>query len=177
MLLTVAGAAMLLAGCSSLNGGRWPTLAPRPGEISPLVPRTPLGACAGCGQDVFPAQAQAAQPVAAVPRQAPADSVARLDAVETAITAVETSLAAQNAVVNRAVASAAAAPGNDDLGVTAEVERSRLQLMYVALVAQDEVLDGLADDLDGVADAAALRARLAMLRARIVALRDGSPAG
>ncbi len=177
MLLTAFGAAMLLAGCSSLNGGRWPTLAPRPGEISPLVPRTPLGACAGCGQDVFPAQAQAALPVLSEPRQAPADAGARLDAVEAAITAMEASLATQNTVLDAAIARAAAVPGNEDLSVTVEVERSRLQLLQVPLVAQDEALDGLADDLYGVADAAALRARLEVLRARIVALRDGRPAG
>jgi hypothetical protein len=168
MLLTALGAAVLLTGCSGVNSGRWPTLAPRPGEISPLVPRTPLGACAGCGQDVLPAATGPAPVVAPVP--APADASARLDAIDAAVAAVEGAVPAQRGAFAKARATAAASPGNDDLSAAAEVQRSRLALMYVPLLSQSNALDTLADELVGKVGTDSLVARIAALRQRLIVL-------
>ncbi|KPF75119.1 hypothetical protein IP88_07450, partial [alpha proteobacterium AAP81b] len=65
--LPILAALLLVAGCARDTGGDWPSLAPRPGESAPMVPRPALG-CAGCTDD------DAAPPVTpAPPPAAPAD--------------------------------------------------------------------------------------------------------
>jgi hypothetical protein len=160
-----------LAGCRSADDTRWPTLLPRPGEVSPLVPRTPLGACAGCGQDVFTAPAEPPPPA---PVAIPADAVARLDAVETAIRDAEAQLPDARRTVERAAAAAHAAPGDENAATTVEVERSRLALLLVPLVAQSAALDALQDALTGADGAEALLPRLAALRERLAKLQADS---
>jgi hypothetical protein len=162
-----------LAGCRRADESRWPTLLPRPGEVSPLVPRTPMGACAGCGQDVFTAS-PASSPPAPVP--VPGDAVARLDATEKAIRVIEAKLPDIRRALDRAVLAANAAPGDSDLATNAEIERSRLALLRVPLLQQGATLDALEDALVGADGAAPLRDRLAALRARLVQLR-ASPSG
>jgi hypothetical protein len=157
-----------LTGCSGMNrSGKWPTLAPRPGEASPLVPRTPLGACAGCGQDVF---AQAAKPVAAPLPPPPADAASRLDAVDKAIAEVETNYPALLRSVDAAIVAARGSAADSDASVEVEVRRSRFELLFVPLAVQSRALDELEDDLAGKTATESLRARVALLRHRLARL-------
>jgi hypothetical protein len=155
-----------LPGCASRNAsGKWPSLEPRPGEIAPLVPRTPLGACANCGADVFPAAPVPSPPPPPLP--APADATVRMNAVAKVLATIEAAYPAQLALAEKA---SAAATAGGDAEVEAEVQRSRLESIFLPLSAQGQILDGVSDDLIGKADTAPLDARLAELRARIARL-------
>jgi hypothetical protein len=169
-LLPLLALLAALSGCAGMNRGEsWPTLAPRAGEVSPLVPRTPLGACAGCGQDLVAAPAAAT--VAALP-PVPADVAARLAGVETAIAAVEAAAPARRADWARAAAAAAGKADDSDAATEAEVQRSRYEALLLPLGIEERALDVIEDDLTGKADAEAGLARVAALRARIAALDD-----
>ncbi|WP_426167690.1 hypothetical protein [Sandarakinorhabdus sp. DWP1-3-1] len=159
---------VVLAGCGGMNSGKWPSLAPRAGEISPMVPRTPLGACAGCGQDVF---TESPEPAPIVLPPVPADVPARLDSVEKAVAAVADALPAQRRATEAAIARAAGTRPDSNAASDAEVERSRLELLYVPLGAQERALDAIEDDLAGKAGAEALAARTQALRSRIAQLQ------
>lgn len=158
---------VLLAGCrgGDRSGADWPTLAPRAGEVTPMVPRTPLGACPGCGPDLAtPAVAAAPAPLP----PPPADSAARLDAVATAIAEIEEAYPAQRRTTEAAIK--AATRGSIDASGEAEVQRSRLEALLLPLAVQTRTLDDLEDDLAGKAATAALLARIAELRGRIARL-------
>ena len=158
----------LLSGCAGMNRGEsWPTLAPRPGEVSPLVPRTPLGACAGCGQDMI-----VAPPAIAALPAVPADVAARLARVETAIAAIEAAAPARRADWTRATAAAAGQSADSDVATEAEVQRSRYESLLLPLGIEERALDTIEDDLTGKAEADAALASVAALRARIAALND-----
>ena len=166
-LLPLLALLAALSGCAGMNRGEsWPTLAPRAGEVSPLVPRTPLGACAGCGQDLVAAPAVAALP------PVPVDVAARLAGVETAIAAVEAAAPARRADWARAAAAAAGKADDSDAATEAEVQRSRYEALLLPLGIEERALDVIEDDLTGKADAEAGLARVAALRARIAALDD-----
>jgi hypothetical protein len=160
-----------VSGCSGMNAGKWPSLAPRPGEVSPMVPRTPMGGCPGCGQDVF----KDAAPVPIVLPSPPADVAARLDAVEKAIADVTAKLPAQRLAADAAIARAVGKPADSNAATDAEVERSRLELLYLPLSAQSRALDVIDDDLTGKAGAETLAARAQALRARLAALQGDRP--
>jgi hypothetical protein len=164
LLLLVALAATLPA-CSH-DGEKWPSLAPRPGEIAPLVPRTPLGACAGCGADVAAAAAAAEPPPPAL-QPVPADVATRLDAVASTLATIAADYPAQLAITNKAVTAASA---GGDAAIEAEVQRSRLEAIFLPLSAQGQALDGISDDLIGKADAEPYVARVTALRAEIARL-------
>ncbi|OYU16062.1 MAG: hypothetical protein CFE37_03240 [Alphaproteobacteria bacterium PA4] len=152
---------LLLAGCSGMNqAGPWPSLATRPGEQAPLVPRTPLGPFAGCGQDMIAAPA----PVAAPLPPLPADIPARLAAVDAALAQLELQMPAQR----RAALAAIAAAGGDDGGI--EVARSRYESLFLGLGIQDRALDAIGDDATGTTGSDAVAAQVAALRARLAAL-------
>jgi hypothetical protein len=161
---------LLAAGCSGMNrDGAWPTLAPRPGEISPMVPRVTAGGCGGCGQDVFAAPAVTAPAPLPPP---PADAAARLEAIDTAIAAVEAKYPPQARATAAASRAASASGADSNAGIDAEVQRSRLEALFLPLAAQAKALDALADDLAGTA-ADGLSARLAGLRERLGRLEAG----
>ena len=169
-LLPLMALAALAPGCAS-DSEKWPSLAPRPGEIAPLVPRTPLGACAGCGADVA---AAAAEPPPPAPQPVPADVTPRLDAVARVLATIAADYPAQLAITTRAVAAATA---GGDAAIEAEVQRSRLESIFLPLSAQGQVLDGISDDLIGKAGAEPYAARVASLRAevaRLAAVRDAA---
>ncbi|MFZ4689622.1 MAG: hypothetical protein ACOYLS_10330 [Polymorphobacter sp.] len=167
-LLPILAIAAALAGCSGMNrGGKWPTLAPRAGEVSPLVPRTPLGACAGCGQDVFPA---APEPVAVAPPPVTADVPARLDATEKAIAAVEAQLPALRHAMQAANAAARGSAGDSNAATEAEVQRSRFESAFLPLAVQARALDQIDDDVVDKAGAEPYIQRAAALRSRLAAL-------
>lgn len=162
-------ALVLLAGCAGMNrAGPWPSLAPRATEISPLVPRTPLGAC-NCGPDTAPI---GAVPVAAAPVVAPspADAGARIDAAERVVAAVEKSLPAQARATRTAIA-AAHGETDSDAGIAAEVQRSRWEALFLPLADQTRVLDDLEAEVAGTADAAPLLVRLDAVREGIAGLQ------
>lgn len=167
MRMLVALSTLLLSGCT--RGGEdqpWPTLAPRPGEASPLVPRTPVGNCPGCGQDII------AAPVVVAPPPLPpvgVDVAGRIEAVGKAIAEVEAAYPAQLRLTEAAVR--AAASGNADAVGEAEVQRSRLESLFLPLAVQARALDAIEDDLAGRAGAAVPLARVEALRGRIAALQ------
>jgi hypothetical protein len=171
LLLLIALAATLPA-CSQ-DSEKWPSLAPRPGEIAPLVPRTPLGACAGCGADIT-AAAAAAEPPPPAPLPVPADVSPRLDAVAKVLATIAADYPAQLALTQKAVA---AGKAGGDAEVEAEVQRSRLESIFLPLAAQGQALDGISDDLIGKAGAEPYVARVTALRAevaRLAAVRDAA---
>lgn len=161
---------LAVTGCADMNrGGKWPSLAPRPGEISGSAPRASTGPCAGCGQDAFE---EPATPAAVALPPAPADVGARLDSVAKTIDGVEAKLPAQRKATADAIAVAAGKSADSNAATEAEVQRSRLESLYLPLNVEEHALDVIDDDLTGkagadvlVAQAQALRARLARLQA------------
>lgn len=162
---------LALAGCTRAGEeAKWPTLAPRPGELSPLVPRTPLGKCPGCENDMIAPPVTDPAPLPPVG----ADITGRLGAVDKAIAEVELAYPAQLRTTEAAVT--AAATGNANAVGEAEVQRSRLESLFLPLAVQERALNDIEDDVAGKADTAAALARVALLRARLTALqavRDG----
>ena len=154
-------ALLLLTGCASGMEGKWPTLAPRPGEISAdgLAPPT----CPGCGTDMA---AKPVTPVAAL-LPLPADVDSRLSESTKAIADVEAKAPAQ---ARRASAAAATARADPARSGDAEVERSRFEALFLPLAIEDRRLDVLADDVAGRDGADAVMDRIAALRARLATL-------
>jgi hypothetical protein len=97
----------------------------------------------------------------------PADAATRVDAVAKVIAAVEADYPAQLALTEKAIAAGRA---GGDAEVEAEVQRSRLEAIFLPLSAQRQILDGVSDDLIGKADTAALQTRIADLRGRLAKL-------
>jgi hypothetical protein len=160
--LLVALLAPLLAACAGQNGGRWPSLAPRPGENSMMVQRVPAAMA-------VPAVAQPSQPATAV--AVPADADARLAAAETLLSGMESAVPAAAADAERAVAAAAGQPADSNEAVAAEAARSRYESLFQPLPSVTKRLDEVGDAVAGVADAPAWRARIATLQARVDALQ------
>lgn len=153
---------LVLAGCSRMQRtGKWPSLAPRVGEVSPLVPRTPLGACAGCGADVF---AAAPAPPAIAPTPVSADVAVRIEQAAKAIAAVAARLPEQRRALAAAVSAAAGGPADSNAAAAAEIERSRFELLFVPLSVEEKALDAIDDDLIGKAGAEGLLERVSALR-------------
>jgi hypothetical protein len=172
-LLLLVALVATLPGCAR-DSTKWPSLAPRPGEIAPLVPRTPLGACAGCGADITAAAAAAEEPPPPAPLPVPADVTPRLDAVAKALATIAADYPAQLAITEKAVA---AGKAGGDAEIEAELQRSRLEAVFLSLSAQSQTLDGISDDLIGKAGAEPYAARVSTLRAeiaRLAAVRDAA---
>jgi hypothetical protein len=150
--------ALLLAACAGQNGGRWPSLAPRPGENSMMVQRAP------------------AAPVAAVPVQppvpvvVPADANTRLAAAESLLAGMEAAVPAAADSAEQARAAAAGQPEDSNQAVAAEAARSRYEALFQPLPDVTKRLDEVGDAVAGAADAPAWRARIAALQARVDAL-------
>ena len=164
-LIPAFSLAVCLAGCASDMRGKWPSLAPRAGEVTEQTPVTATGACAGCGQDMV-----AAPPAAAtVPQPPPADTEARLAAITAVIAGVEESSAAK---ARTAVAAISAARRDPARSADAEVERSRYESLFLPLSVEDRRLELLGDDVAGRTGADVVLARIAALQARLAALQD-----
>lgn len=154
-------ALLLLAGCAGDMQGKWPTLAPRPGEIS--ADGTALPTCPGCGADMVP---KPAPPVVA-PLPLPADVGERLTATTVVITDIEAKAPPQARRADAAIAAARADPGRSG---DAEVERSRFEALFLPLAVEERRLDVLADDVAGREGAEGVMTRIASLRARLAAM-------
>ncbi len=170
-LLTV----LLAAGCAGNNDGNpWPTLAPRAGEISPLVPRTPLGACATCGPDGAPVTVAEAAPPPPPPPAAPTDAASRLAVSEAVIVDIEARWPEQRKAGLAALAATAGAAA-EDAAAEREVQLSRLEAIFLPLGSEEVALDELEEALLGTTGSEPLLRRLAELRTRIdrlQAIRD-----
>jgi hypothetical protein len=176
-LLLPLGAALF--GCASADGERaWPSLAPRPGEISPMVPRVPLGACAGCGPDMVSEQPVVSAPQASglaapVRPDLPADIDERLTRIEAGIAAVEAAWPGARAAALAAIADA----GGGARETEADVQASRFEALFQPLGQDDSALTALAVILPEAEGGEAYAARLATLQARLSALERVRAAG
>ncbi|WP_419815674.1 hypothetical protein [Glacieibacterium sp.] len=146
---------LLLSACAPTTAGPWPSLARRPGEAAPLVPRP------------------AAPPAVAASAAAPADTgdaSARLSSIERDITSYEARLKTQLATTAAAVAKRGAARTGDD-AAAAEVEATRLERLGGQAGDLRERLNALAGDLARRGADPALLARTGKAIDRIEALR------
>jgi hypothetical protein len=178
--------ALLLTACANEDaadprGKRpgWPSLAPRPNEVSLLVPRVPLdsslggssvgGRCVGCGPDA-PAQPPPLPPLAGLPaiveQAVPADAEARLAAIEREIANLES----EWPVLQRDARRAVAAAGSEARRIESEAQASRFEALFQPLGVQDAGLTALENQLADASDGAMLAARAAGLRSRVDAL-------
>lgn len=170
---------LLLAGCAAgkdadsdrtMKPG-WPSLAPRVGEVSPLVPRVPLGACMDCGPDGLTSVTTPALP-AMIDLPAPTRSVlpanidARLLQIENTIARIENEWPAVRARSNATTASA----GAGAVETEANVQASRFEALFQPLGLEDAALSALEVMLHDAEGADAYAPRVEALRARLVAL-------
>jgi hypothetical protein len=153
---------LLVTGCASEMKGKWPSLAPRPGEVT-VDGQAATGGCATCGQDVV-----VAPPPPPAARPLPADVDSRLAATAGVVAGIESRAPAQQ---RTAAAAIAAARGNPDRAGDAEVERSRFEALFQPLSIEERRLDVLADDIEGRDGAEAVTLRMAALRDRIAVLQ------
>ena len=150
----------LLAACAGKDAASpWPSLAPRPGENSMMVQRSPAAA----------APAAPVQP--AVPVAVPADAGTRLVTAESLLAGMEAAVPAAAASAERARAAAAGQPEDSNAAVAAEAARSRYEAVFQPLPDVTKRLDDVGDAVAGAADEAAWRARIAALQARVDALQ------
>lgn len=169
---------LALAGCAG-RGGDWPTLNPRPGEISPMVPRNVpgLGRCPrGNGADCAPTP-EAVAPAApdmpaptAPPTQLSAET--ELAALEALAAQVEAAAAPARAARDAARAAAAGSASDSAAASAREAAETALSSALAPLAAADYRRAALADALrEAPALADALQPRLAALAARMQALQ------
>jgi hypothetical protein len=169
---------LLLGACAGDDGGPadaklepgWPSLAPRVGEVSPLVPRVPLGVCATCGPDAagtvtapLPAMADLPAPE---PGVLPGDIEARLERIEASISRIEAEWPAARDAAWAAIAGAPAGAVETE----ADVQASRYEALFQPLGSEDAALGVLEAAVANAEGAEAYAARMAALRARLVAL-------
>lgn len=168
--------ALLLAACASDDAAEprdrrpgWPSLAPRADEVSPLVPRVPLGRCVGCSPDApaAPPQLPALAGLPAIVEQPlPADAAARLTEIESEIARVE----AEWPVLQRDARRAIAAAGAEAKAIESEAQASRFEVLFQPLGVQDSALAALEPVFAQAQGGDALAARASALRARLEAL-------
>ena len=179
---------LVLAGCATGGDGPWPSLAPRANEISPLVPRVPLGACAGCVSDVAGSAGAGAGAVSVPPAALGAPALPPLpDDLTAALAVISAGIGDVEARWPRARTVGVAAIGNarafgaEELASEAEVQASRFEALFLGLGALDAELmlieDGLTARTESEPEMAAARAEAAALRARLAALESVRMAG
>jgi hypothetical protein len=161
-----------LAACGA-RGGDWPTLAPRAGEVSPMVPRNVAGQqrCPAA-VDCAPAEPAAApEAVAPQPLAPPAAAVlAELTQIETIIDTIERDVATarQDAATTRAAAGTAGA--ESATAARAVAAETRLAAALQPLAGLAFRLDELAAATADASDRAAYADWLAALSRRIASL-------
>lgn len=171
-------AALLLGACAGNAGDEaeagskpgWPSLAPRVGEVSPLVPRVPLGVCAACSPDApgtapppLPAMADLPPPVRAV---LPDDVEDRLTRIAAILTQIEAAWPAARDTARAAIADAPAGA----LETEADVQASRFEALFQPLGPEDAALAALEAAIADGAGAAAYAPLVTALRARMATL-------
>jgi hypothetical protein len=175
---------LALTACAG-RGGDWPTLAPRAGEISPMVPRNLPGSAATagrCRQAVDCAPPSAASPPAVAPAAPdlpppppapdPAAIAAELSAIEAALADVETAAAPLRARRDAAREQAAGQATDSPAAARAELAESALQAALAPLERLAYRLSSLEAAAAQGPDGAGMAPQLAALSARIAALAD-----
>lgn len=119
---------LLLGGCAAATAQPWPSLATRPGEVQPLVPRPAVVAAA-----------DPSRPAAVTDR----DAAARLASLERDITTLAARLTTQRETARAARGVAA----DGEAGAAAEIERSRTDRLTSQVSDLRDRLDALAGDL------------------------------
>lgn len=161
-----------LAACAS-RGNDWPSLSPRPGEVSPMVPRNVAGT-RSCPQpaDCAPPAAVPAPDLIAPPAAPPAAAavLAELDRIESLVASVEAAIAPARAQAQRSRAAAAAAGPESAAQASAVAAEARLAALVQPLPGAAFRLESLAAATADAADRAAYADRLATLAQRIASL-------
>ncbi len=170
--------ALLLAGCAG-RGNDWPSLNPRPGEISPMVPRNvsgvgrcPKGDVADCGPPAV--TLVPAAPDMTAPSLPPTLAVAEAELVTLEVMVAQVEAAAVPARAARDAARLAAAEAASDSAAASKLEaaESVLSVALAPLAGADYRHAALAEALrDAPATAATLAPRLDALAARIAGLQ------
>ena len=153
---------LVLAGCAGNAGGKWPSLATRPGEISADLPGGAAIRCPSCGPEPV-----VTPPPPVVLEALPADVELRLAESTRVIAAAERAAPGQ---ARTATAAIEAARRNPDRSGDAEVERSRYEALFMPLTIEERRLDVLADDVAGREGGDAVLERIDALRTRLAAL-------
>lgn len=136
-----------------------------------MVPRTPLGGCAGCGPALPGGAAEVAPAPPPPPQPVPADAATRLSAIEAALAGIEQVAPGRRGDAQKAIAVARGATAESDAGIAAEVARSRFEAVFLPLAQQGEALEAVEADIAGRDGAEALAPRIAALKDRIAALQ------
>lgn len=165
-----------LAACSS-RGGDWPSLSPRSGEVSPMVPRNVAGQqrCPGseaAGRDCGQPQAAVAAPLLPPPEPPPSAAavVAELAVLEARVADVEAAaVPVRKTLVAAEVAASGAGPESAQAASLA-VASSRLASVLQPLQSIGFRLEALLALTAEAKDRDAYAARLASLANRIAAL-------
>lgn len=165
LILAVLGIG--LAGCAGDMKDKWPSLAPRAGEVPSGLPMPATGYCAGCGQDVVAGATVPPSPAALKPM--PADTDARLASIAAVIAGVEAKVPAQARITMAVIAAVHRDPSRSG---DAEVERSRYESLFLPLSIEDSRLVVLTDNVVGRNGADAVLAKVIDLRARLAALQQ-----
>lgn len=170
--------ALLLAGCAG-RGNDWPSLNPRPGEISPMVPRNvsgvgrcPKGDVADCGPPAV--TVVTAAPDMTAPSIPPTLAVAETELVtlEAVVTQVEAAAAPARAARDAARSAAAGTARDSAAASKLEAAESALFVALAPLAGADYRHAALAEALrDAPATAATLAPRMDALVARIAGLQ------
>lgn len=146
----IAPLACLLVVACAAGDGTWPTLARRPGEVTPMVPRP----ASGTPRPVEPVAADAL-PAAVTPRPAPVvidDVTAQLNTLARDLDDVASRLKQQRSALETATARARNAAADSEARGTVEVETTRLERIGGQVADLRDRLDAIAGTL---ADAAA----------------------
>ena len=169
--------AVLLAGCAG-RGTDWPSLNPRPGEISPMVPRNVPGVgrcprgdaeCAPPAEAVAPAAPDMPAPT---PPPSPAAAETELAALEAMVAQVEAAAAPARAARDAARAAAAGSAADSAAALKVEAAESALGAALAPLAGADYRRAALAEALrDAGAEAVTLAPRLEALANLIAALQ------
>lgn len=169
--------ALLLAGCAG-KGSDWPSLNPRPGEISPMVPRNVpgLGRCPRGEADCAPPTVAVTPAAPDMPAPAPPPTLATIEtelaALEDLVAGVEAAAAPARAARDAARAAAAGSAPDSTAALALEAAESALAAALAPLATADYRRAALADGLRDVPGADTVAPRLAALADRIAALRD-----
>jgi hypothetical protein len=161
-----------LAACTT-RAQDWPTLAPRPGEISPMVPRNVAGQmrCPTAVDCAPPPAALAAELIAPAPAPPTAAAVlAELAEIEQQLAGLEQSVVTARQIAATArTAAATAAPESATEGAAVAAE-ARLAATLQPLQAAAFRLEALAAATNDASDRAAYASQLEALGRRIAAL-------
>ncbi len=169
--------ALLLVGCAGRSND-WPSLNPRPGEISPMVPRNVpgVGRCPRADADCAP-PAEAVAPAAPdmpalTPPPTPAAAETEIAALEAMVAQVEAAAAPARAARDAARAIAAGSAADSAAALQREATESALGAALAPLAGADYRRAALAEALrDAPAAAVTLAPRLEALAKRIAALQ------